>query len=99
MRLIRTLPAYSIRDSGIAAQKVRMYGCNPYLLAVMQLTAWQTGGDHVCVKTLSAVFVQRIFGHVGVITDDLKPSNPPKTNVRGDRFTFSHSLDPKWPSP
>jgi hypothetical protein len=31
--------------------KVRMYGCNLYLLVVMRLSAWQTAGDHVCVKT------------------------------------------------
>src|ERR1039457_4798035 len=78
--------------------KVRMYGCNLYLLAVMRLSAWQTGGDHVCVKTLEPPMVQCILGHVGSISRDFVDSNRALSNPRGMWFEFCHGLGQKWTS-
>src|SRR5215210_3343837 len=55
---LRSRPANSIRDSGTAAPKVRMYGCNlPYIHP--ELKAWQTGGVHV--RTFGAKRSQRRY--------------------------------------
>lgn len=43
VRLFRNLPAYSIRDSGIAAPKSGCMAAIPDLSAVIRLNAWQTG--------------------------------------------------------
>jgi len=45
-----------------------MYGRNPDLLAHL-LIAWQTGGDHVCVKTDFA-------RHVGALTGEFDVMSP-----------------------
>jgi len=45
-RAIGTQPAHSIRDSGSAAAKVRMYGRNLCLSYHHELFAWHTGGVH-----------------------------------------------------
>src|SRR5450755_3124919 len=60
--------------------KVRMYGCNLYLLAVMRLSAWQTGGDHVCVKTQSTC-------HVGAIARDSSQQSHVKLKLRARKCT------------
>ena len=44
-KAVGTRPANPIRDSGSAAAKVRMYGCNRYRRTNHELKAWQTGAS------------------------------------------------------
>src|SRR5215831_18004427 len=50
VRLFRDPASAFHQGQRLCRTKVRMYGRNPDLL-VHHLIAWQTGGDHVCVKT------------------------------------------------
>ena len=58
-----------------AGVHIRMYGRNPNLL-VHHLIAWQTRGDHVCVKSENA-------RHVGALRGDSSPKSLALSHLHG----------------
>ena len=71
--------------------KVRMYGCNLYLLAVMRLSAWQTGGDHVCVKTLTTCHVRFDSARFeSTKSREIEPTCPKMHCTIGGSRVFTH---------
>lgn len=51
MRLIRNLPAYSIRDGGCGLDSSPDLWLQSHPAWHRRLRTWQTGGDHLCVET------------------------------------------------
>ena len=53
--MMRCHSAYSIRDSGEGLTKIRMYGCNLYLLSKSLIESWAKVGVHVWNQSLVSI--------------------------------------------